>query len=467
MRKEFIPLFFILISSAVFAQTVDLTFTGRDAIDHHIQLNRIVITNLTKNWQETIYWPDTVLIMQNGTGVNEYIQNGGFVLSQNNPNPFHGTTTVNLSIPEPVDVSVEITDVTGRLVEMWNTAYLQQGIHQFRVTLSAVGVYVLTARFHGEASSVKMVNLDNGGSDVIEYAGFEKTMGSTSHSSAKLSNKGATTNAFEYGDLMEYVGYATINDSIIESEHIIQNQDSSQLFELLFDADVTAYVPRPCPGMPTVTDVEGNVYNTLQIGSQCWMKENLRTSHYSDGTAIPVIEQNYYYSDVTPYCYITNNDIQYLPVYGYLYNWPAVMHGSNGGSSTSSGIQGICPTGWHVPSDDEWNMMESLFTDADVTADAWRGDHATKLFTDEIGIWYEPDVYPYITDLNYSGFSVYPAGQAGGSWNYFGDRAYFWTATSSGSNVAIGREMNKNHQAGVFRYGFNTFLAFSLRCVMD
>lgn len=82
------------------AQTVTLTFTGKDANNNWVQLNRVAITNLTKGWQETIYWPDTTLTMQNGTGIDESVANGGFGLSQNNPNPFSGTTDINLTVAD-------------------------------------------------------------------------------------------------------------------------------------------------------------------------------------------------------------------------------------------------------------------------------------------------------------------------------------------------------------------------------
>ncbi|MCQ2271642.1 MAG: hypothetical protein MJZ72_02485 [Bacteroidales bacterium] len=68
MKKLLSFLAVVLISTAAFAQSVTLTFTAKDAANQYVQLNRVVITNLTKGWQETIYWPDTTLIMQNGTG---------------------------------------------------------------------------------------------------------------------------------------------------------------------------------------------------------------------------------------------------------------------------------------------------------------------------------------------------------------------------------------------------------------
>lgn len=85
MKKQFLSTIIATIVLAFLlgtlqAQTVTLTFTGKDANNNWVQLNRVSITNLTKGWQETIYWPDTTLTMQNGTGIGESVANGGFGL---------------------------------------------------------------------------------------------------------------------------------------------------------------------------------------------------------------------------------------------------------------------------------------------------------------------------------------------------------------------------------------------------
>lgn len=89
-----------------------------------------------------------------------------------------------------------------------------------------------------------------------------------------------------------------------------------------------------------VTDYDGNVYKTVKIGNQIWMAENLRTTHYSDG------------SDVTSYTY--NNDEANLIKYGRLYHWNVAMGNRLSSSSNPSGIQGVSPDGWHIPSEAEW-----------------------------------------------------------------------------------------------------------------
>ncbi len=113
-----------------------------------------------------------------------------------------------------------------------------------------------------------------------------------------------------------------------------------------------------------VTDIDGNTYDAVQIGSQVWMAENLHVSKYADGTPIPKGRLNVseYCSSDEPYFYVTYNTegfgYNYQPLYGYLYNWPAVMNGANNSNTNPSGVQGVCPNGWHVPSDAEWKQLE-------------------------------------------------------------------------------------------------------------
>jgi hypothetical protein len=93
----------------------------------------------------------------------------------------------------------------------------------------------------------------------------------------------------------------------------------------------------------TVTDIEGNVYHTVTIGSQIWMVENLQVTSYNDGTAIPNITDNNIWMNLKTGAYCNyNNDMNMVNTYGRLYNWYAVN------------TQKICPTGWHVPADTDW-----------------------------------------------------------------------------------------------------------------
>ena len=148
------------------AQTATLTFTGKDANGHWVRFHHVIIINQTKNWSETVAWPDTMLTIENGTGIVETVHAPSLQLAQNHPNPFNGTTDVFLTAADAGTMTLEIADVNGRVVipAMDISTIVRANNHspqQFRITLAAAGTYVLTVRQNGKTASIKMVN--NGG----------------------------------------------------------------------------------------------------------------------------------------------------------------------------------------------------------------------------------------------------------------------------------------------------------------
>ncbi|MBE0640170.1 MAG: hypothetical protein IH598_16775 [Bacteroidales bacterium] len=123
----------------------------------------------------------------------------------------------------------------------------------------------------------------------------------------------------------------------------VNNPDKNDIWykNIGSEAKVPAEIPFPCGEQ--ISDIDGNIYNTLQIGTQCWMKENLKTTKDADGNAI------------TRYCY--NNDPSNCNVYGGLYTWTTAMNGAASSNNVPSGVRGICPDGWHLPSDAEWTAL--------------------------------------------------------------------------------------------------------------
>ena len=472
IRNVFVFAAFLLFCGAMSAQTVSLTFTGRDANNGYVQLSRVVVTNVTRDWQETLYWPDTVLTMT-ATGIHDAESRdlASLRLSQNNPNPFIGTTYASLTVGKAGALTVEITDVTGRNVETQNFASLQQGTYQLRVTLSTAGVYFLTASMNGQVSSVKMVNGGSGGADEIVLNAHEGTGFTASGTQPKNAPKGTTPNPFVPGDQMKYVGYAMVNGSELESSLIAQAQTGSETLILLFTP--TQGDGAPCPGAATVTDIDGNVYNTVQVGNQCWMRENLRTTRYADGTTIPMGST---YSLTEPYRYAPGSNqsneenMVNVPRYGYLYNWPAVMHGASGSEANPSGVQGICPTGWHVPSDAEWTQLTNYVGSQSQYQCNGNSANIAKALASTTGWSSSTTTCTVGNDLstnNATGFSALPAGcNSVGNYYNFGNDASIWSATENGGYDAYVRGLGFSY-AFVHRGNYGKRDGFSVRCVRD
>ena len=566
--KKFIPVFVLLVSAlTAFPQTVTLTFTGRDANNQHLPMDRVVIANATQGWQETIYYPDTVFAMGT-TGITDNVANGDFGLRQNNPNPFTGTTYATLQTMDAGEVIMEMTDVNGRVVETWRAASLRMGTHQFRINVAAAGIYFLTARQNGQTSSIKMVNNGQGATNRIEYQNFVDARNnnvetwrtaSLPKNNAKTNAKGVATHPFALGDDMIYKGYVTVGGTEYQSQMIHQNQSVSETFVLNFNvsaptglptvttdaatnvgvhsatcggnvtadggysvlargvcwstsqnptiadshttdgsgtgsftssmtglvAGTTYYVRAyavnsvgtaygnqvvfttavPC-GISTVTDFDNNTYNTVQIGNQCWMKENLRTTHYADGTSIPLGNSISYN---VAYRYYPNNNNSNVSTYGYLYNWSAVMGNFTSSSANPSGVQGICPAGWHVPSDAEWTQLtdyvgsqiqyvcgddNTYIAKALASTTGWDSDNGTCV------VGNNPSAN------NATGFSAVPAGFYYSSCYDFGGDANFWSATQYGSYAAYGYSL-AYLTAIVTRADDTKNGGFSVRCLRN
>lgn len=224
---------------------------------------------------------------------------------------------------------------------------------------------------------------------------------------------------------------------------------------------------QPCPQHPTVTDYDGNVYNTVQIGTQCWMKENLKTSHYADGTYIPVADT---ISHSISYRYFPEGDSSNVSIYGCLYNWAAVMNGNSASTAVPSNVQGVCPTGWHVPSAAEWIVMQDYVGAQNDCQCGHRSDLIAKALSSTTAwesstIYCSPGYLPMYN--NASGFSALPAGYYyGGGYSVLGREAWFWSTDEVGVNGAAYRNI-QNDLANFQEVGISNYFGLSVRCLKD
>jgi uncharacterized protein (TIGR02145 family) len=192
----------------------------------------------------------------------------------------------------------------------------------------------------------------------------------------------------------------------------------------------TTAIPTFTCGTSTVSDVDGNSYNTVQIGTQCWTQSNLKVSKYRNGDSIPNVYNDLNWASLTygAYCVLENNQI-YNGVYGKLYNHFAVMD-----------VRGICPTGWHVPSDFEWKILiRHLDASADTLCNVPYG-HGCVPSTIAGGMLRNVAVsgnlgvsgwgHPNAGATNSSGFNALPGGwRHNTNGAFFGttDMAYWWS----------------------------------------
>ncbi|MFY9308766.1 MAG: FISUMP domain-containing protein [Bacteroidia bacterium] len=213
---------------------------------------------------------------------------------------------------------------------------------------------------------------------------------------------------------------------------------------------------------------DGKSYNAVMIGSQCWMSENLNI-----GTMITGTTEQTNNATIEKYCY--SNSGANCTTYGGLYQWGEMVQYTNGASNTASpspalpaNLQGICPAGWHLPTDAEWCTLENTVeagTDAGCSASGWRGTNTGgKLKQTGTTLWTSPNTGA----TNTSGFTALPGGfrYTGGSFLDVGFNGYWWSATEAAASVAWYRALGYT-EARVYRSNDNKADGFSVRCVKD
>jgi uncharacterized protein (TIGR02145 family) len=158
------------------------------------------------------------------------------------------------------------------------------------------------------------------------------------------------------GDSLTHVS-ADISGLVPSVEYHFRLKAENSLWTNFYGCDETL--------MYGVLDIDGNNYKTVQIGTQTWMAENLRTTRYADGTTIPLVTPHDNWGSLTDtskaYCWsgwgFGGDSANLDHVYGPYYTWQAAMNGADSSSLIPSGVQGVCPTGWHLPSKGEWEIL--------------------------------------------------------------------------------------------------------------
>ena len=210
----------------------------------------------------------------------------------------------------------------------------------------------------------------------------------------------------------------------------------------------------------TFTDPrDGKVYQTVVIGNQVWMAENLAylpsVNMVADGSEDAAGSYYYVYGyDGTNVADAKATDN--YATYGVLYNWTAAMDGEASSTTNPSGIQGVCPAGWHLPSDAEWTELTNYLGGTSVAGGKLKETGTTHWNTPNTGA------------TNETGFTALPGGQRDdlGAFFNIGDAGNWWSATEFGATGAWYRVVGSSGSP-VYRFYLNKEVGFSVRCVRD
>jgi len=439
MKKKFLlAVFIILVMPGLYSQRFRVNFTFT-AVDNgvHVKLDSMKIIRSGNRPDTMAYWPDTsfsygiiagheVLLVGYATfsqqGISEIEPEGEqFRLFQNYPDPASGQSMISLVIPEKGTVQLLVTDIMGRR-ELATEMQLQEGHHSFRFSPGNRHLFLISVTYKGITRSIKIIDvISEHGSDCrLDYAGYQENRTQVNFKSEKR--------------------------GIVKRSGIVAYPESDGFYTFQFATNI------PCPGTPEV-DYGGQVYNTIQVFSQCWLKENLNV-----GTRIDIAMQQSNDGIIEKYCY--NNEPDSCTKYGGYYQWNEMMQYGY----PEQFRQGICPPGWHLPTDNEWKVLEgAVDSQYGIGDDIWdefldRGFDAGKNMKTTSG-WIDNGNG---TDL--FGFSALPAGYNTGQ---IGIDGVWWTSTIWQDPIYPLDRLIRSGRLDIRRASSTNTFGFNVRCLRN
>jgi uncharacterized protein (TIGR02145 family) len=372
----------------------------------------------------------------------------GTINSQSNK-PLSGKITaslhngyLSLNIREKSDIEIALYTIRGKKLSTLHQT-LAEGYHSVALPTTVTGVCFYRIRVGNEEFVLKGNSLTGASGGVT------------------ISNQSTTTPTILTSRRAAY-SYVPIDDVILVTKSGYLNYG-----EQVKNSDTTGIVIKMHPSAGTVLDFDENVYQTVKIGNQVWMAENLRTTRYNDGSTIPLVTDNAaWFMDTAPaYCYSNNTtNANAIIKFGALYNWYTV---------NPANPQKIAMPGWHVPSDVEWTILEKYLV---LNGYNWDGTTTGNKIAKSLAV--KMDWYPFTTttgtivcDLtknNRSGFSALPGGYRDGNSTFIsiGYTGFWWSVTEFDASSAYNRSLYSSGDT-LFRLNYFKSFGFSVRLFRD
>ena len=402
MKQLLLAFLLFGIGALLYSQTYQITFAAQGSAT---TVDEVIATNLSTDESVTLPGSETLTLQPVATNVENILENGNAAIFSNRQ---RGYSVVQLTSQANQNVNIHIIALDGRIVATCHRA-IGPGTHRFKLTCETQGVYIANISTGSGQVGLKFCQgkaLDNS----INYIGV-------SENSQVLKSAGAD-NVLQYS-ADDYISYSISSGDL--TTMVVECPAG--------DKKITA-------DMVECVDGDGNNYPVVKIGTQTWMAKNINTSKYMDGTTIPYMSTKEDWAAIPDnnsgrgYGYIREEDAD---LYGALYTYGSAVKGTQ---FSGSHIQGVCPNGWHIPSDAEWKTLANY-----LGGTYYAGD---KLKSKGVTLWKES---PNSVGDNSSGFDALPGGYR---------RAY------DGASVSIGYYANwwSSNQYNA-TYGYYCRLAYS------
>jgi uncharacterized protein (TIGR02145 family) len=332
--------FFILLFTSVIslhAQNYEIKFWGTGASNN---VTQVKIENLTQHTSLIMGGTDILLLKQYITDIND------ITLGENKkldiyPNPMSDHTYLNFSLPESGQTFIEIIDISGRSIRMFSE-FLNSGINKLILEGLENGIYIVKVFSNNYFISGKLFSISQ-----KNRISSEINLRCITADQPIKKSKGAASNVemqYNDGDRLKFTGIAGKHKTVV-----MDTPSSSKTIGFRFISCI---------------DPDGRGYEIVEIGNQWWMAENLAYLPNVSPLGIGSLEvPHYYVVNYNGYSITEAKKNEHYNKYGVLYNWPAIMKGEKGNDNNPSGVKGICPTGWHVPSVKEWIELYTYISD--------------------------------------------------------------------------------------------------------
>ena len=413
---------FVASISYVLSQDITITFS---ATGESNTVDEVKATNLATQESVTIPGGESLTLTQSTTGINEFTSDKNISVT---PNPYGSIARIRFSNTNDQQITLRLASVSGKVI-LSRQDNLSAGTHQFRVSAARPGLYILSVISGDDIQSIKIIQKQEG-SSILEHTGIQVLSKNTKPLKSEL----AYTLAYTPGDMISYEiksesNVTVVNETPTESKNV--------------EAEII-----------TCKDYDGTRYKIVKIGTQTWMAENLRSTHYPNGNVIPLVRDDAAWAkladDNTSDAHCVEGDGEY----GALYTYAAAI--ADNWTRDNADNQGICPDNWHLPSDSEWTILTDY-----LGGEYYAGGKLKETGTTH---WLNPNSGA----TNTTGFTALPGGMrsaSSGSFYYLKETGFFWCSKEN-SEVAYYRTLTYN-KGEVRTVDFEKSMGVSVRCVKD